>query len=66
MSCIILLVNKLSARIVSPVVVVVVVVSLLIQLKLLLLLSLSEFDSTPEFRMYLDHEGNCKGDISPS
>jgi len=32
----------------------------------LLLLSLYYFNSTPEPRMYLDHEGNCKGDISPS
>jgi len=32
----------------------------------LLLLSLLLFNPTPEPRMYLDHEGNRKGDISPS
>jgi len=31
-----------------------------------LLLSLYSFNSTPEPRMYLDHEGNRKVDISPS
>jgi len=35
-------------------------------LLLLLLLSLYWFNSTPEPRMYLDHERNCTGDISPS
>jgi len=34
--------------------------------RLLLLLSLYWFNSTPEPRMYRDHEGNRKGDISPS
>jgi len=36
------------------------------RLHLLLLLSLYEFNSTPAPRMYLDHEGNRKYDISPS
>jgi len=35
-------------------------------LLLLLLLSLYQFNSTPEPRMYPDHEGNCEGDVSPS
>jgi len=33
---------------------------------LLLLLSLDEFSSTPKLRMYLDHEENRTGNISPS
>ena len=36
------------------------------RLELLLLLSLYSFNSTPEPRMYLDHGGTRKGDISPS
>jgi len=34
--------------------------------QLLLSSSVFLFNSIPEPRMYLDHEGNCKGDISPS
>jgi len=34
--------------------------------KVLLLLTLYKLKSTPKSRMYLDHEGNCKGKISPS
>jgi len=32
----------------------------------LLLLSLYKFNSIPKPRMYLDHEGDRTGDISPS